>query len=884
MAIQLTPKQQKASFGAFDSTSQFESGLEGVSRAAGQMAQTVQNYSTSMQEKRKKAQRALAREADASRAEALAQAKGAYGLALDTGDQQSIEAAYKEVERVITTPLTKYVPSDLGGTLDDSEAISQYDAPFRKSTADYIVALDAEKNQRVLVNQADSQLKEFNKTLVTAVNNSGGAGLSMGALTKILSGEFITDEQKNYIEVASGLTQEGSDAFFKLTKDLILNFAVVDLEDTLDPKLLKEKKAVYNEFISNNPQLNWEVADVDKIDDQFKKSLEDATDPTLLKDHVTKQLSDNIPSLEVFVSTTTKNPSEALGNYVTALEQYEYAKTVLDADDATLERFGAVVGLLKLFAPETQTDSDGNITVVRDQPTAAQTMLQEMLDSATPETFTNIDILKEHADVKGNNLDSSAISKLKDWLANQRTGMQNEIKRQDASFIRRLSPVYDALYKAAQAGDTAARAQLEFLYSRYAKENKKAFGFTIPTTLHIPLVEKLPDTLDQTALLKRVGDETAQNSLESSSEYAASQVNNGVSSVNEQAYYQLLWAASNTQLTGGDPKLVERGAELLDLSERAEKSDTELLNKILNENDSFLSTTYNTTKLVADKNYSAALSKFILGIIVDSEATEYDDVVKQVKQIEREVLIPLFGYTTQTDSSSSITVPNSVMAKYGDFDQIPYFKGMFARLGASYNNLISPDKVSDIYANAVYGLIAKKYDINTARDLQRIIDLRVSDVPVGDVGFTYDDVQFTDVQGPEYGAYKALARGMKENTRKVGVEERPVGRISNPVWVRNSQGRLEQRIYLETTSGNRSVKKTTTEEGDVMYITLSEVDVVVGETVARYTNPLDQIMGTEEMYSSGLTQKGSRLNTVFEVIEEQSRMDVLKPLELNSEN
>jgi hypothetical protein len=89
---------------------------------------------------------------------------------------------------------------------------------------------------------------------------------------------------------------------------------------------------------------------------------------------------------------------------------------------------------------------------------------------------------------------------------------------------------------------------------------------------------------------------------------------------------------------------------------------------------------------------------------------------------------------------------------------------------------------------------------------------------------------------------------------------------------------MEQRVYLETTSGDRSVKKTTTKEGDAMYITLSEVDLVVGRAVERYTSPIDQIFGTEEMMGVGFTKKAARLDTVLDIVDEGN--DNLTPLKL----
>lgn len=881
MAIPLTPRQQKAQFGAFDTTSQFTSGLEGVGRAIGDVASSVQRHATSVKQKRKKAQDLLAREADVARTQALAEAKGQYKTALDSGNREAIDSAYSNIETVINTPLPRYVSESLGGTLDDAESISRYDAGFKKTTADYLVSLDLEKNQRIIVNNADNQLTQYNQKLATALNDSGGLGLNTDTLTQLLSDPFITNEEAGYREIASSLTQEGSDTFRSSIRNSILGIATADLEDTLDPNKLQQKREKYSQFIKENPDLEFQVSDIDKLDDQFKKSMEAGGDPKALEDMAEKNIADAIPALETFVAESTKNPQEALRNYVDAASLLEDSKEYLKDDNATLERLEATVGLLKIFAPKTFIDENG-IAKISSEPSDSHAMLQEFMDSATPEAFTSTDVLSNHVSVRENRLDSSAISKLKDWLSVQRTGMMNEIKKGDPSFIRRLSPTYDMLYTKAQTGDKGARAVLEKEYNRYVKGTKKGFGFTLPKVLHIPLQDPMPDTLDKDTVMVRMQNEIDLNSLLSTSQYSGAQLNNGLSSVDEQAYYQLMWANSNIQLTGGNPVNVEKAAGYLDASERAEKEHTDLLAKILSENETFLSVAIDNTKLTADKNFSGALSKYLLGIIVSSDATEYEDVVDQVKALEKEVLIPLFGYTTETDSSASIVVPSSIVSKYGDFDQIPYFKGMFARLGASYNNKIDPRTVSDIYANSVYGLIAKKYKINTAANLQKIIDLGLSEDPVGSVGFTIADVE--SMMSPvdsSLRAYKALARGMKENTRTVGVEERPVGRISLPVVERNAQGKLEQRIYLETTSGDRDVKKTTTEEGDLMYITVGEVDRLMGKVISRYVNPLDVLLGKEELFNAGLTDKSSRLNTVMDEIRQESEQDVLtaQPLE-----
>lgn len=903
MAIRLTPRQQKADFSAFDTTSRFESGLEGVSRAVGRIAGISDKYVTSkkrkeddakaeLEKKRKEAQALLARESDVARSQEFSSAKAAYGAAVDSGDQGAIDKALVSLKNVASTPLPNYAPTSLGGNLDDPELISKYDAAFKKQTSDYYASLGIAENQRVIVNNADNQLTDFHQNIVTSVNESGSSGFKVSKFDELLSHRFLTNEKVGYRNILTSLTQDGADAYRSSIRSILITTAVGDFEDTIDPKKLDQKIDRLRTFISENPELEFTVDELISIDDAYKQTAGSLSDPKQLVDATEKMVADAIPSFETFAAKSFKTPSEALQSFVEASELLEDVKEILPEDNASRERLEAVVGLLRIFTPEVSTNEKGEVQIST-APTTAQNMLQEFMDSNSPEEFRSVDVLSQHVNVVENNLDSSAISKLSDWLGSQETAMLNEIKKGDTSFIRRLSPVYDMLYTKAQSGDKGARAMLEQKYKEYAKKVKKGFGFTIPRNFHIPQQDPMPEKLDQSAILARMQNELKDNSPISLAEYSAANLNNGVSTIKEQAYYQLAYAYATSVQERRDTSAVEKAAGYLDASERATEDQTDILKDILNENETFLSVTINSAKLSQDVNFAGALSKFLLGVIVSSDATKYDDVVEQVKAIEKEVFIPLFGYTTETESSAPITTPGSIISKYGDFDQIPYFKGMFARLGATYTDKIDPRRLSEIYSNSVYGLIAQKYNINTAERYENIERQYAPemggydpDSEVLDSGMRSYYVDFLSRVPPAKNAkqqfnrnsvfYKALIRGLTENTFKVGVEERPVSRISLPVTEINSQGVPEQRIYLETAFGDRAYKKTSTEDGELMYITLSEVDRLVGKVVSRYVNPIDVLLGREESVQDAFSFPSNIvINTVIDEMRLEAQQGVL---------
>jgi hypothetical protein len=902
MAIRLTPKQQKASFSAFDTSTSAGEGFQAFSREAGRAAETLSNYATSMEQKRKKAQTILARNADANRYESVARATQAYNDALSSGNQERIDSAYNEYNTVTSTPLANFVPEDAGSRLEDNSIIDSFDAAFKKQTSVQRAKLESQRHQRVILKDATNQLENFNLALTTAFNESGGNGLSESKLAELFNHPFLSDADTGYVSISEGLTEEGSQAYRNEIRKSVLSAFKTDLEDTLNPDELQKKREAFSQFVSNNPSLQFSVADVDFLDDQYKKSLETAQDPKALIDRVEGEISANIPALEASIAAPNATASDNLQNYVRAADLLEQVAQVLPEGNEKRKRLNAVVGLLKLTSPDTETDPETNeVRILMDQPTTYQTMLQEMMDADTPELFIEKDALNKHADVSGNGLDSSAVSKLSDKLATDRDSMMREIKRGDSSFIRKLSPQYDALYKIAQGGGEhakSAREQLQLLYSKYAKENPKAFGLSIPKQLYVPLMTPVPKSLNRASMIQRMDEEIDQNNVPSANSYAAAQLNNGVSTINEQAYYQILWAKTNLEMTGGNPDLINSAAEMLEQSEKATPEDKKLVRKLLDESDLLLAATYRNALLTGDPNYAGALNLYMQGMVFDSESKDdYDDLVDHIQKREQDELVPLFGYTTNTDSSAYVAVPPVVLSKYADFNQMPYIKGMFARLGASYNNKMDPDTVSDLYTDAVVGLIANKYNMNEAAKLELLVDsydmgsdIEGQFLPMSGGYFPTSPAQKTlDDKEAMFGIEKrpfvrAVVNGFKNNTRTVGTEERPVARLSLPVIEVNSQGKREQRIYFEVSTGSRSFKKVQEDGGgELMYVTLSEVDTVLGQAVRRYTSPVAQLLGTEEMFASGLTKQSGRLNTVLDIMQENAGMDALTPSELPTE-
>jgi len=885
MAIPLTPKQRKAEFSAFDTNSRFTSGLEGVSDALSSVSRTAATFATSLKDKHKKAQKNLARDADANRSVELAEKRQVYNDALAGSDTEAIKNARKELEAISSRPLPSFQSENAGGVLDDEEAIAFYDSAFKKANASFYAGLESKQDQAILISDANKKSDEYQLQAVRTINmNPQGAPIE--GFQSILYNPHIIDEENGIRGISEGLTQTGADTYVKGNRGIMLGFIVEDLENTKDPELLKQKRELARDFIQNNTYMKFDVSDMGKIDDEYKKAIEAAGNISGLIDEFEEQISTLVVDTEAFISTSSKNPTEALEKQVLAQELLTEAEKVLPKDNAKLKRLKAMAGLTTLFAPKTETLENGDVRVLINEPTEADLMVEQLL--LLPEDVSVMDAFNEVAgDASNFDLDSSALSKLRDWLSTTKTDITNEIRDGNASFIRRLSFADKMLYDKAQGGSELARAQLEQRYAKLRKQRPTIFGLSIPSVVHIPLKDPLPEVFEKDALVERMNNEVNQNTTFSTNVYAASQINQGRASVREQAYYQLLWA--NTSLINraqaGEAvnfNALEYGALALQLSEQATSEDREILKRMTDERATSLTVAAEGVKLSADPNFSAALNLFTLGLIVDSDEKDYDSVLEHVKLQEKTYLNPLFGYTGTTNSSANVSVPPVVAEKYVDptLDDYGYFERALRFIKKSFNNSLSGQEAVDAYATAVAVLSAYNFDIDRASDLKGII-ANYGDLE-GEIylGAGFSSYPVANVEPPEKTEQQlfnekrafmgALARGVLNNTRKEGNQDRPTARIGHPTWQRTADGKgIEQVVALEAMLGLRDAARLTDNKGKNIQVNLKEVQGLLDEYVRRTTSPVATTLGFEEAAAFGIRDEGIMIATFLDILAER---------------
>ena len=268
MAIQLntqTAQQQKAPFSAFDTTSNYRSGLTDVARGLDKVAGAALNIQVAKNQQKEKAQGLLAYKASQDYAVDFKDRSDALTAAIATGDPDKIQEAENRFNELETTGLDYYSPDlDLGG--DSAQRAAA------KAQADWKAArnsFDTQKNNRIIFGETTDYLSAQRTDATKAVVDNPD-GLDVFALNDTLS--RFRGEGEEYQVRYDALTTPEEQAGFK--RDLASNTTVVSVQNMKTARTLKEledRKQIVDEHTTHAVEtLGMPTSSVEKIETAYR--------------------------------------------------------------------------------------------------------------------------------------------------------------------------------------------------------------------------------------------------------------------------------------------------------------------------------------------------------------------------------------------------------------------------------------------------------------------------------------------------------------------------------------------------------------------------------------------------------------------------------------
>jgi hypothetical protein len=902
--IKPTPRQQKAEFSAFDNSSQFRSGLKDVGNALADIGRSVETFQAKSKKRKVKAQTILADKAEVSRLDEFNKAYAGYKSALASSDNDAISEAYEKVEEIKNRDFTSFLPKDSGGSLEDSEVIAAYDNNFNKSVSQRMAEAALEQAEMIVLNNASDSAQDH----VSGETEFGLANFGVGSSIEDFKSHYNAPSfLDGSTSEKTGIDGEPYETLTGVVKTPTINTIVSDIAFTVSEADRKEKVEVFKDLVKRTPHLNWAPKEIQKVLDAVTQSAEQRTAAT---DGLLQRAEAIIPRAELALSSSMPDRKLVNQYFVDLNDHYEKLSLVLPPDNAKLERIQSTRNLAGLYVEGKDAEGNPGKTLVQMMNeyrlanpglNTSQAIEEFLVVLETPKaTPKNPDPEKQLL-----YLDSSSLSKLKNSLANTETDVLEAANSGSADYLQYIVPGFRAKMIAAST-NPAKRLELEGEYFKYRAENPSVFGKPAPSQFFIPVADKFPDTLDSTTLMERYKRELAQNSLSSLNYYASSKLTNANVTANEAAYYFTVWAGTNTFIQQGlssDQAQVAFGNsdmfQLLQNAENATAENIDFAEDIIRNDDSALGRAYKSM-ITVNPAVAESLRLMVVGLSQGSNADSYSGKQDKIEEAERGRILNNIGYIDTSNSSGSVFVPPSIMQQFSDPGQVGLNLLGGDAIRSAWQNKVHPERVSLVYQAAVYAAIAEKYgeNLDQASELENIAQMykpQPADDGSLDVyesyadflsndGYMSEDLYFREKTMP---FIRAFARGAMNNTMTVEGEEKPRMMLNLPTNELHN-GQVEQRIYLTPHTMSGGVTKVGLDNGELVYITLPEVEAYVAEYVKRYTSPLAVTFGYEEDLSYGLGRTNSIIrsmsNIAYQSKPRATRSDERASLQLAREN
>ena len=886
MAIRLsgTPQQQKAPFSAFDTSSNFQSGLTQVGQAlqqagagqarvkqraeveaarvareseleAARVARESEVAQNELDRKEKASQNLLAKETELRYSERVNEVKVELSQAIKLGNYQAIQDAQAKLNNLNPDGsgynVNSYLPQNHRSELTNEDVIRETNIANKKlwgstNTSLRVERINAENFTRsaAFTDQVSIDALDFvnenedgvtNEELIASIDatvdapifesvrESTGIGTPRNQFDGLIK-QSIIDRLLNQFENNAALTVDELDSRLKTAREILS-----------DPKY-------------RDAGVLFDVTDEEKIEAAYTKKLDEISDTGYQKEQAKASLSaaDNSTSLLLNADVIT---TEATFNVLEPLLK-------VDADVLTTsqrDKRNSLVALHTMFLADQANPVPMAYAILERMamlPESRGTTLATVLKDAYGDDFTKI------------GLASTEQSALSDWLTKNLKLLRDV--GDSPQNLRYLSPYHDELIKRAMSGDKLAYKTAQKEYSDFVKSNADLASVAPPMFY----VDQAPLPTQRVGDTKTYADGIATNVLfngiVNAMSHASHELKQGDIQGMELLRYESEMLYANLLYSGLDQKKASDSVETLVKYHRSgkefSKTTDSLYESIYLQSQKFdkqaagdvlplvsLIQTY-TDRGLPDKAeyYNNILRGYVK--TYESSLTELDDPEEQYEFIRDKLFddVNIFPYVTATDSGSLVELP-SEYNKYVDVkkDRTGFFGRFFEPVGRLLSDQESLKNVATVYSTAV---ISEMFEQNPSLNIDQIIrDIREEVAP--DIELDLTDPYVSVYTGaiptqetPEQKAEReeklglttreALIRGLMNNQ----VDGKHLFRLTTELQS-DDKGNPKKVAVLNVLKANGSYEPLarSSEDRSPISASLDKIDVVMNSAMERIT-------------------------------------------------
>jgi len=598
MAIQLpgTPQQQKASFSAFDTSSNFKSGLTDVGQAlrdvgAGQRrmkerqeleaerdrrdAEVAQNE---LDRKEKSSQGMLGQESELVYGEKLGNIEVAINEAFNTGNFTAINENIKQLKALDpksqSFSINDHLPQNHRSEIDNEEvkrrSILNYQKAWnRLNTSIRVKRVTSETSSRTL-----TYLDKNTQATVNFLDKYRDEGAPNEALTASVY-EIIEDPMHLPIREATSLgTPRGS--FDGSLKQMVLDRLMNQFENTgvLSKDEVDSRMEAIRDIITDKRLLDagivFDGADEEAISNAYNKKRTEIINPEYQKEKITLGLSninsqlagimnldilkpENLNSVVKEISTLRSfDESSFSPTQVAKLESVARLAAMFMPDVVDVE--AAQAGLASASTADERAYFQSQLNA-QDEPALAYQLFQYMAKLPEARGTTVATALKDFFGPDFAQLLPSATeqSMLSDWINKNLKAVRNVGDNPRA--LGRLSPRHADLVKRAAQGDKSSRYEVEKLYKDFVSTHPDLASVAAPD-FYVTQQETATSTIgDITTFRQAIETNVDLNGAKNTLSHAAFKLNQGDNTPLEVLRYRAEQVFAETLFSsGGDRK------------------------------------------------------------------------------------------------------------------------------------------------------------------------------------------------------------------------------------------------------------------------------------------------------------------------------------------
>ena len=815
MAIQLpgTPQQQKAPFSAFDTSSNFRSGLVDVGQAIRQVGagqrrveekaeRDAETAKAELEKKERDQQGLLALEIEAQYAEQLGKAQTDFALALKINDENLIKEAEKKINSLDTNGSSFNINDFSSSTtqLVDPNITRESLVGMRKSFTSAIYRNRVDKVNSANFSTINDYLARTDSAAASHINNNE-TGVSNEALVESL---YKIVDDKYYIPIRNATTVgEPRAAFDKRVRQQLVDLMVHQFDHTgvLTKGEVNSRYDQVTEML-NDPKFKennviFDVDDVREIKDAYQTKLEQVSSSKYQQTHAKLAQASARNALSLALDADVITP-EIIYNAIQPLG-------TVDTSVFTPEQSVKHNSQLQLGFMFTDGEEPLAYTMLQEmakKPFSDKTTLSTQLEKEFGSNFVNIGLAPTEKQM------------LSDWLHRTLSKLQNI--GDNPSSIKLLSPYHAQLVERGKT-DPAAYLEAKREYAKFVKESPDLNRFVSPNFYINSAEFPGTDLGNETTFIEAVMTNFATNGAESTLGHASYQLDQGdVAGLELLRFESEKLAADTFVRTGNLDTAKEAVATLVGNYKSGLEPDSvvdDLVDIIINQDIKFdRDRSGNVIPLIT-------LSNLYEDSLTPSKKPLFDTVLRGYVKLHKGNLITLddpeeqhefirdqvfndknvFSLVAATGTGSLIELPTEFNAYIDESkDRAGFFKRSLFPFGNILNNTESIKTVSSVYAAAVVAeMINQNSSLNIEKRLRTVIE-EMGGPTLGEPGVGYVSDALIGYTGgtSEATRTKTTRRAFLRGILNIQHEGKPLAKIVSKL-IPDANGKMQKHAVLK---------------------------------------------------------------------------------------